>query len=655
LSEAGARTRRDGLGYLISATALGLALVALIGAIAAAENARAEELAWRGCFSGDPEFGPSGSGACTNVANFGSEQFSHSVAVSPDGRSLYTAGPGDIKGVGGITRFDRDSTTGALTYRGCITGDEEFGPSSGAGCAEIPSATPQGYGSGLDRPVDVTVSPDGNSVYVAATGDSAVARFNRNASTGALAYRGCITGNKALGPSGTGACNQIPSATAGGGDLEGGMQSGLGRMTALAVSPDGNSLYVTSDVVLDGEGDAAVARFDRHGTGALAYRDCISGNKALGPSGSGACKLIPTARTWALGSGLSPIAVSLSPDRKSLYTVSQAEPEGSSGSSRLANGSNALDRFDRNSTTGALTYRGCITGDMRSGPSGSGACRQIPTATKHGYDSRLPNISLAPSPDGKTLYTGGLNQVAWLDRDPTTGALSYGGCITGDNGGSTAPAPGVCRRVPHRKDPGMSGQSLAMSPDGETLYAGFGFALTRLDADSGSGALGFRDCVTSNTLEGSSGSGPCTTIPSASKYGQGSGFDVRDIAPSEDGKSLYTAGLANGLHLNSRAGGTVARFGFAPQTRISRATVRRHLASFSFRADKPSTFECKLNGKRVKPKLRHWRHCGASALRYDGKVRYLHLHSGRRTLRVRATDAIGDTDPTPAKRRWRIQ
>jgi hypothetical protein len=505
----------------------------------------------------------------------------------------------------------------------------------------------------LARPVGLTVSPDGNSLYVAAANDTAVARFSRNPSTGALAYRGCITGDKAVGPSGTGACSQIPSATAGGGAREGGMYSGLSHMTGLAVSPEGDSLYVISDVILNGEGDAAVARFDRNATGVLHYRDCISGNKALGPSGSGACTLIPSARTWALGSGLSPVSVALSADGKSLYTVSWPATEGT-GSPRLADGSSALDRFDRNPTTGALTYRGCLTGDTHSGPSGSGACKQIPTATKHGYDSGLPTISLTASPDGKTLYTGGLQQVAWVDRNPTTGALSYGGCITGDNGGSTPPAPGVCRRIRHREASGLSGHSLAASPDGKTLYAGAGASLARLDRDPATGALTFRDCVTASALKGSSGSGACTEIPGASKFGWGSGFDIRDIAASEDGESLYTPGFASALN-GSGAGGTLTRFGFAPQTRISRATVRRHLASFSFRAEKPSTFECKLKGKRVRPKLRHWRHCGASALRYDGKVRYLHLHSGRRTLRVRATDAIGNTDPTPAKRRWRVQ
>jgi len=66
-----------------------------------------------------------------------------------------------------------------------------------------------------------------------------------DAQAGELAYKGCITGNTQPGPSGSGACAQIPSATSGG------RLSGLGLLQAIAVSDDGASLYTASGASCD--------------------------------------------------------------------------------------------------------------------------------------------------------------------------------------------------------------------------------------------------------------------------------------------------------------------------------------------------------------------------------------------------------------------
>jgi len=150
------------------------------------------------------------------------------VAVSPDGSSLYATssrvicipsngGGEDCHGTNALARFDRDHDTGALSYQGCITGDRRSGPSGSGVCTEIPSATADGTGSGLDDLRSVALSGDGESLYATAAGDDAIAQFDRDPGTGALAYRGCITGNEQLGPSGSGACAEIPSATQNGG------------------------------------------------------------------------------------------------------------------------------------------------------------------------------------------------------------------------------------------------------------------------------------------------------------------------------------------------------------------------------------------------------------------------------------------------------
>jgi len=557
--------------------------------------------------------------------------------LSPDGESLYTAGY--VHGsTYAIARFDRDSTTGALAYRGCIA-DHKVSARSGSGaCEVIPGASKTDPVAPLYGVRGLTVSPDGNSVY--AVGLASLVRFDRDPTTGALAYRGCITGDTR---SGVRSCDEIPTATPGG---EG---SGMGSPSDVAVSPDGNAVYVTSAILTDyPDGDAAIARFDRDpDSGALAWQGCISGRTELGPSGTGACALIPSASPYALDSGLNPESLSVSPDGESLHT----------GSSRGCDdygccGSWGLARFDRDPATGALTFRGCFTGDRQSGPSGSGACAAIPSATQDGKGSGLRGYALAASPDGKSLYVGGGSDVAQLDRDPATGALTYRGCITG-NRQSGPSGSGACAAIPSAtadgRHSGLSGYTLAVSPDGKTLYAGGGGEVARLARDPDTGALKFRDCLTGDTRTGPSGSGACTTIPTAPWLARDSGLGgVTALAPSQDGASLYSAS-------GWGSAGSVARFGFAPQTRITKGRTRRHRAVFHFRTGKASSFECKLKGKRVKPRLRHWRHCGSKAPSHRGAVRYHKLRRGRKVFRVRATDEVGNTDPTPAKRRWRVR
>jgi DNA-binding beta-propeller fold protein YncE len=633
-----------------------VAALVLLAGLLGASSTRADELAYRGCTASDPELGPSGSGACTQIPGSGFAAV-HSVALSPDGKSLYAAGDeytcsgSDCRLVSAIARFDRDPATGALAYRGCITGTKNQDPSDSRACDEIPSATESGRGSGLSGLRDVTVSPDGKSVYAVALyavgisfEDPSLARFDRHPATGALTWRGCITGATDLGPSGTGACDEIPSAT------EDGTNSGIGDPTAVAVSPDGNSLYVTSGATGYGSQDAAVARFDRApDTRALTWRGCISGNTALGPSGNGACALIPSASPDAEDSGLSPVSLSLSPDGASLYTGSlYACYEG-----YCNYGSRGLARFDHNPATGALTWRGCITGDKQSGPSGSGACTQIPSATDDGGGSGLTEATLAASPDGRSLYAGGASKVARLDRDPATGTLAYRGCITSDKYGAGPSTRAACALTPGATAYGrysdLNGvQALAASPNGKALYVGAENKVIRLGRDPATGALRFRDCVTGDTLSGPSGSGACRAIRGATVTGHGSGLGRWDIslAASEDGESLY---MASGRPYR------IARLGLAPQTRMTKGRTGGHRAVLHFRAGERSTFECKLKGKRVRPRLRHWRHCGSKAPGHRGVERYRKLRPGRKVFRVRATDKAGNTDPTPAKRRWRVR
>jgi len=80
-----------------------------------------------------------------------------------------------------------------------------------------------------------------------------------------------------------------------------------------------------------------------------------------------------------------------------------------------------------------------------------------------------------------------------------------------------------------------------------------------------------------------------------------------------------------------------------PETTITSApgaTTTSHSATLSFAAGEPSTFECSLDGT-------GWTSCTSPA-DYSG------LADGAHTFQVRATDAAGNVDPTPAYVSWQV-
>lgn len=81
-----------------------------------------------------------------------------------------------------------------------------------------------------------------------------------------------------------------------------------------------------------------------------------------------------------------------------------------------------------------------------------------------------------------------------------------------------------------------------------------------------------------------------------------------------------------------------------PNTKITsgpKGTTHKHKATFRFTSTEPgSTFQCKLNGKK-------WANCKSPRT-------YGNLKDGKHVFKVKATDAAGNVDPTPAKRIWRV-
>ncbi|MEO7794488.1 MAG: beta-propeller fold lactonase family protein [Thermoanaerobaculia bacterium] len=122
------------------------------------------------------------------------------LAFSDDGRFLYVAGRLD----NAIAVFSRDADSSSATFGALAFVEAEF---DGVGGAD-----------GLAGASGVSLSPDGEHVYVAGESDSAVAVFARNPLTGAL--------------------TPLPSAFDGAAGVD-----GLAGVRAVVVSPDGEQLY----------------------------------------------------------------------------------------------------------------------------------------------------------------------------------------------------------------------------------------------------------------------------------------------------------------------------------------------------------------------------------------------------------------------------
>jgi 6-phosphogluconolactonase (cycloisomerase 2 family) len=305
---------------------------------------------------------------------------------------------------------------------------------------------------GLEGATAVALSPTGNHVYVASAIDDAVAVFSRDGSSGELTFVETLR------------------------DGIGGVD-GLDGAAFLAVSPDGAHVYVASD------DDDAVAVFARNaGSGALSFVQAFRRPADLG----------------------SPVAVAISPDGASVYAIGATtsslvvlDRDGTSGMLSFvevfeaylfgtqdpneiigmfnptavvvsADGAqvyiaspfdDTVLRFDRNGTTGALTYVEILE-DGVGGVSGLDGAAY-----------------LAISPDGANVYVAARTDDALttLNRNGTTGALSF--ADTDDAGGEGLDFV----------------ETVVVSPDGSLVHgvSSRDRSLVAFTRDGGSGALSF--------------------------------------------------------------------------------------------------------------------------------------------------------------------
>ncbi len=302
-----------------------------------------------------------------------------SLVVSPDGANVYAASNFE-----GIAVFDR-AADGTLTQKPGAAGCVE--PTGTAGCTAAPA---------LDTPTVLTISPDGQSVYVGSVFGETIAVLDR-APGGALTPKAGAAG--CVSESGAAPC------------LDG---HGIANVSHLAVSGDGMSVYSTSSI------SDAVAVFTRAADGSLSQATTTAG--CVSHLGGGGC---------ASGRALENVSsAAVSSDNQNVYVTAEI--------------SRAVAVFDR-AANGTLTQKpgaaGCIS-------SLAGSTCAVGTAL-HFADA------LALSPDGRSAYAGAAESdsiVAFTRAGDGTltqaGCVSEtgaSGCVDGrglDGAGSVAVAPG---------------------------------------------------------------------------------------------------------------------------------------------------------------------------------------------------------------------
>jgi DNA-binding beta-propeller fold protein YncE len=335
------------------------------------------------CFAQSPATG------CTTAPGLESAR---TVVISADGHTLYAGGGTSI------AAFSRDAKTGALTQLagplGCVS-------SSIGGCS---------HALGLSGVSQIALAPSGKFLYAVSSIANSVTAFARDVKTGALTQlkgaAGCVR------PGGLGGC-----------------ASGVGLLgaSALAITPDGRSLYVA------GRDADAVAAFSIDPTGGALLQ--LGGKQACirGGDASGAC---------AAGRALAGAdALAISPDGLTLYVA--------------AKNADAVGILQRDATTGALSQQPGLNGCTRlAGGLGCTTARALAQPS-----------ALAIGSSGRDVYVASAagNAVSILQRD-ATGALvqpaGVAGCI----------AQGIadCSSAPLMTAP----DALALGADGTSLTVG---------------------------------------------------------------------------------------------------------------------------------------------------------------------------------------
>ncbi|MGQ5288017.1 beta-propeller fold lactonase family protein [Pectobacterium actinidiae] len=218
------------------------------------------------------------------------------LVQSKDGTSVYVAGGSES--VYSLVQFNRDTTTGELSYVGVVA------------TQDVNSV------SGLDATVsDIVLSDDGTSLYTingvtpmdGSTGKHAVTFFSRDTTSGALTFVGSLVGS-----------DTIP----------------LSSPSGIVLSSDGTSAYISN------LGNHSITVLSRDAeTGSLSYVTTINKSTIAADENSAD---IPQDDRYL--SGLQDIVIS--PDNRFVYVSSNSQ--------------GTVSIFSRDADTGALTYAGTM-------------------------------------------------------------------------------------------------------------------------------------------------------------------------------------------------------------------------------------------------------------------------------------------------------
>jgi DNA-binding beta-propeller fold protein YncE len=335
---------------------------------------------------------------CGTLLPEGTLNAAYEVQVSPDGKNVYS-----VAVSGDLVEYARDQANGTLTEIGCVTAGT-------TACAAANSITGV---AAMSRPAAIAISPGGEDVYVLGQGTNSLVEFTRNPETGLLTERGCLS------EEGT----ECASRSA----------KGLNQPYGIAVSPDGENVYVVSF------NDKAIAEFSRNvSTGELTQlpgqNNCITSSSKVrtGCETEGALGLEDA------------IGVAVSPDGKDVYVAAGG-----------TEGEGAIAAFERDPSTGALAQL----------PSEEGCISTTDTSCAPGVAIEGPE-DLVVSPDGRNVYANSSKDSAVLEfrREPS-GALaqlaSPNACLM------EVPAKAGCTEA---KGVGEA-LGVAISPGGEDVYA----------------------------------------------------------------------------------------------------------------------------------------------------------------------------------------
>jgi len=375
------------------------------------------------------------------------------VAVSPDGTAVYGTGKDSV------AHFIADPTSGKLVYDSCLS--DTSGLCFGGGSA----AKPLGGAGG------VVVDPHHPAVFVAAATAGDVVQLVTLPSN-ALEYRGCVS------DSGSGGlCGTTERAV-------------LTLAQDVAVSPDGNALYVTAFGPNPFNG--FVSHFSVAPEGQIKFEGCVSSD------GSGGSCSAPSAGSKLLAETR---GVAVSPNDASLYSASE---------------SGVISHYAIDPASRQFTWTDCVSNN-----GSSNACEDVPGSGEPLHEA----VDVAVSPDGRSVYATSEETVSHFETGPS-GQLKWEGCVSSS-------VTSQCAQLIAPKELLHVAEGIAVSPDGKSLYVGSASAITSFTLGA-EGQLAFQGCWTSQATAG------CSDLP-------GEPLEFIDaLAVSPNGASVYAASSGAG-------------------------------------------------------------------------------------------------------------